>query len=84
MDEVGQGQNRERQGDEWGAAQVNMLTQSCDAAKIEPMRKVAEEKLAGRRGARRRIDQAFERMSLCVAQRAKHGPALAKWLAKAR
>jgi alanyl aminopeptidase len=70
--------------DEWGAAQVNMLTASCDAAKVAPMRALAEAKLAGRRGARRRIDQAFERMSQCAAQRAAQGPALEAWLAKAR
>jgi hypothetical protein len=45
---------------------------------------VAEAKLASRRGARRRIDQAFERMSQCVAVRAAQGPALERWLAKAK
>jgi alanyl aminopeptidase len=70
--------------DEWGAGQVGALTASCDASKVEPMRALAEAKLAGRRGARRRIDQAFERMGQCVAQREAQASALAAWLARAR
>ena len=69
-----------RMPDEWGASLVGSLVTSCDAARIEPMRAAAEAKLAGRRGARRRIDQAFERFGQCVAQRAVAAPAIARWL----
>ncbi len=70
--------------DEWGAGQVNLLTTSCDYAKVAPMRALAEAKLAGRRGARRRIDQAFERMAQCVAQRSKSEAPLKQWLTRAK
>ncbi len=73
-----------RMPDEWGASLVSTLVTSCDAARIESMRAAAEAKLAGRRGARRRIDQAFERFGQCVAQRAVAAPAIARWLAQSR
>ena len=69
-----------RMPDEWGASLVGTLVTSCDAARLESMRAAAEAKLAGRRGARRRIDQAFERFGQCVAQRAVAEPAIARWL----
>ena len=73
-----------RMPDEWGANLVGTLTASCDAAKVEPMRAIAEAKLAGRLGARRRIDQAFERMNQCIVQRGRMVPAVERWLAKAK
>ena len=73
-----------RMPDEWGASLVGALTASCDADRAVAMRAVAEAKLAQRRGARRRIDQAFERLDQCVAQRAAVRPALARWLAQPR
>ena len=73
-----------RMPDEWGAGQVGLLTTSCDPARIEPMRAVAEAKLAGRRGGRRRVDQAFERMTQCVAARAAAERVLSQWLARAK
>ncbi len=73
-----------RMPEEWGAGLVGTLTTSCDAAKVAPMRALADAKLAGRLGAQRRIDQAFERMGQCVAQRATVEPAVARWLTTLR
>ncbi len=73
-----------RMPDEWGANLVGALTASCDAARVEPMRALAEAKLASHRGARRRIDQAFERMNQCIVQRATTIPVVERWLATAK
>ncbi|MBK9035001.1 MAG: ERAP1-like C-terminal domain-containing protein [Myxococcales bacterium] len=62
-----------------GARLVTWLTASCDAAAIEPARALAEAKLLGRPGARRRIDQALERLAQCAAVRGFIEPGVAAW-----
>ena len=60
---------------------VAVFASGCDARDAAARRAQAEAKLGGLRGARRRIDQAFERMSQCAARRAAMQPALDAWLA---
>jgi alanyl aminopeptidase len=63
-------------------ALLRVITASCDATKVEPLRALSTAKLGQKRGAQRRIDQTFERMSQCAARRQAAVPALASWLAK--
>ncbi|MBZ0232201.1 MAG: M1 family peptidase, partial [Deltaproteobacteria bacterium] len=62
---------------------VGILASGCDRATAE-RRPFVEQHLGELRGARRRIEQAFERVDQCIARRAAVEPALAAWLKRAR
>lgn len=62
---------------------IGILASGCDA-ETKGRRDLVEKTLGDVRGARRRIDQAFERVDQCIARRAAVEPALAAWLAKSR
>lgn len=61
---------------------IGVLIGGCDVAAVEGRRALVEEKLGKILGARRRIDQAFERVATCAARRAAVAPALTRWLSK--
>jgi alanyl aminopeptidase len=69
-------------GDTAGAL-IGVLAAGCDATTANA-RTFVEAELGDVRGARRRIDQAFERVDQCIARRARVQPALSAWLAKTR
>jgi hypothetical protein len=60
---------------------VDELTQDCDPATREAAAEKAET-LRGAPGGPRAVAQAIEAMDVCIAQRALHGPALARYFAK--
>jgi hypothetical protein len=65
-----------------GTQLVNVLIGGCDLAAAESHRALVEEKLGALRGARRRIDQAFERVSQCDARKKVVVPALEAFFKK--
>lgn len=68
---------------EYAASLVGVLASGCDR-ETAGRREIVEKTLGEVRGARRRIDQAFERVDQCIARRASVEPALVVWLANVR
>lgn len=62
------------------AGLVNAITSRCDDSDAAGLRDFATDKFGQLPGARRRIDQAFERMAQCAAEKAATAPALTAWL----
>ena len=69
---------------ETGASMVQGLTQSCDAAKVAPMRALADQKLRPLTGGPRAVTQAFERLDQCIARRRLLQAPLDAWRQKLR
>ncbi|HUQ08579.1 MAG TPA: M1 family aminopeptidase [Kofleriaceae bacterium] len=68
---------------EYATGLVGVLAAGCDAEAVA-RKDVAEQRLGQLRGARRRIDQAWERIDQCIARKAAVEPALATWLTRVR
>jgi hypothetical protein len=71
------------EGDSAGAL-IGVLIGGCDVGVSESRRALVEDKLGKVRGARRRIDQAHERVASCAARRAAVAPALVRYLTSRR
>ncbi len=69
---------------ETAGALIGVVIGGCDVAAAERHRALVEATLGKLRGARRRIDQAHERVASCAARRAAVAPSLTRYLASRR